>query len=133
MEPHYGTEYHVDRISEETLTGWRNAGQNNAFSLPPPNPLICSDPRQPSAPIKIFRQPELFCLLGRIRTRAWLMPDFRFLVPKCYVYMKYCSPLAYKSPRMCNLNNLVVYAVRDQLVEFNYTAMTAGEINSYNL
>merc|ERR1719461_1470246 len=69
VEPHYGTEYHVDRISEETLTEWRNAGQNNAFSLPPPNPLICSDPRQPSAPIKIFRQPELFCLLGRIRTR----------------------------------------------------------------
>ena len=128
VEPHYGTEYHVDRISEETLSQWRNAGHNPAFSLPPPNPLICTSPNSSTVakPSRNFRQPELFCLLDRIRTRCWFMPDFRFLVPKCFIYLKYSSSTAYHSPRDCNLNNLLVYAVRDQLVEFNYTAMTAG-------
>ena len=130
VEPHYGTEYHIDRISEETLSQWRNAGHNSAFSLPPPNPLICTSPSISTVakPSRNFRQPELFCLLDRIRTRCWFMPDFRFLVPKCFIYLKYSSSYAYHSPRDCNLNNLLVYAVRDQLVEFNYTAMTAGTI-----
>ena len=50
----------------------------------------------------------------------------RFLVPKCYVHLKFSSSSAYGSPRECNLNNLLIYALRDQLVEFNYTATTAG-------
>ena len=69
VEPHYGTEYHVDRIPEETLAQWRNAGSNPAFSLPLPNPLICAKPQHPpsSGPTRSFRQPELFCYLDRIR------------------------------------------------------------------
>ena len=54
------------------------------------------------------------------------MPDTRFLVPKCHIYLKFSSASAYLSARACNLNNLAVYALRDQLVEFNYTATTAG-------
>ena len=54
------------------------------------------------------------------------MPDTRFLVPKCHIYFKFSSACAYLSARACNLNNLAVYALRDQLVEFNYTATTAG-------
>lgn len=128
VEPHYGTEYHVDRITEETLSEWRGAGHNPAFSLPQPNPLICSAPSHiPRAPGgRNRRQPELFCLLDRIRTRSWWMLDTRFLVPKCYVHLKFSSATAYHSPRDCNLNNLAVYALRDQLVEFNYAAKTAG-------
>ena len=122
------TGHHVVRISEETLSSWRTAGHCPAFSLPPPNPLICSDPRHtPSVPgARNRRQPELFCLLDRIRTRSWWMPDTRFLVPKCHIYLKFSSASAYLSPRACNLNNLAVYALRDTLVEFNYTATTAG-------
>ena len=118
------------RISEETLSGWRAAGHCPAFSLPPPNPLICSDPRHThSAPgARNRRQPELFCLLDRIRTRSWWMPDTRFLVPKCHIYFKFSSACSYLSARACNLNNLAVYALRDQLVEFNYTATTAGSL-----
>ena len=116
----------MDRISEETLSQWRDPGHNPAFTLPPPNPLICSDPYQTTPPVRNMRQPELFCLLERIRTRCWFMPDHRFLVPKCYIYMKFSSGVAYQSAGQCNLNNIVVYAVRDQLTEFNYTAMTAG-------
>ena len=122
------TGHHVVRISEETLSSWRTAGHCPSFSLPPPNPLICSDPRHiPSVPgARNRRQPELFCLLDRIRTRSWWMPDTRFLVPKCHIYLKFSSASAYLSPRACNLNNLAVYALRDTLVEFNYTATTAG-------
>ena len=67
VEPHYGTEYHVDRIAEESLAEWRNAGHNSAFFLPPPNPLICSIQPPTPAPARTFRQPELFCLMDRIR------------------------------------------------------------------
>ena len=58
------------------------------------------------------RQPELFVFLDRIRTRSWFMPDsrsmsrkgrhfescecFRFLTPRTYVYIKFCSPCAYR-------------------------------------
>ena len=67
VEPHYGTEYHVDRIAEESLAEWRSAGHNSAFFLPPPNPLICSILPPTPAPARTFRQPELFCLMDRIR------------------------------------------------------------------
>ena len=56
------------------------------------------------------------------------MPDTRFLVPKCHIYFKFSSACSYLSARACNLNNLAVYALRDQLVEFNYTATTAGSL-----
>ena len=64
VEPHYGTEYHVDRITEETLSEWRGAGHNPAFSLPQPNPLICSAPSHtlshtpcptPTGPIQLWQ------------------------------------------------------------------------------
>ena len=69
VEPHYGTEYHTDRIAEDSLAQWRAAGTNPAFFLPPPNPLICS-PQPPLLPTRTFRQPELFCLLERIREHS---------------------------------------------------------------
>ena len=58
------------------------------------------------------------------------MPDMRFLVPKCYVQLKFSSCVAYSSGRDCNLNNILVYSLRDQLVQFNYTATTAGNQKS---
>ena len=67
VEPHYGTEYHVDRIAEESLAQWRNTAQNSAFFLPPANPLISSLQPTLTNPARTFRQPELFCLLDRIR------------------------------------------------------------------
>ena len=75
VEPHYGTEYHIDRIPEDSLAQWRAAGHNPAFFLPPPNPLICSPSLAPaqaalSPPARNFRQPELFCLLDRIRQHS---------------------------------------------------------------
>ena len=71
VEPHYGTEYHTDRIGEDSLAQWRAAGHNPAFFLPPPNPLICSLHQTAlPTPARNFRQPELFCLLERIRKHS---------------------------------------------------------------
>ena len=127
VEAHYGTEFHIDRIPEDMISQWRNAGTNPEFSLPQPNPLISTVPSLIRPPTNT-RQPELLMFLDRIRTRAWFMADQRFLVPKTYVYLKFCSPHAYRSPRECNLNNLLVYTIRDHLVEFKYTAVVAGEL-----
>ena len=55
-----------------------------------------------------------------------ILPHARFLVPKCHIYLKFSSASAYVSPRATNLNNLAVYALRDSLAQFNYTATTAG-------
>ena len=62
----------------------------------------------------------------QVRTRAWFMPDHRFLVAKCYVHLRFSSAAAYSSARAANLANLLVYALRDALAEFCYTAATAG-------
>jgi len=130
VEAHYGTEFHIDRISDDMISQWRNAGTNTDFSLPKPNPLISAVPTLIRTPTNNTRQPELFMFLDRIRTRAWYMPDQRFLVPKTYVYLKFCSPNAYRSPRECNLNNVLVYTIRDHLVEFKYTAVIAGLVHN---
>ena len=34
---------------------------------------------------------------------------------------------ASRTARECNINNLMVYALKDQLTEFSYTASTAGK------
>ena len=62
----------------------------------------------------------------QVRTRAWFMPDHRFLAAKCYVHLRFSSAAAYSSARAANLANLLVYALRDSLAEFCYTAATAG-------
>lgn len=71
------------------------------------------------------------------------MPDQRFLTPRTYVYLRFSSPCAYRSPRECNLNNLLIHTIRslhttfiipnsdpdmlrDHLSEFTYTAQHAG-------
>ena len=71
------------------------------------------------------QQTDIICLL-QVRTRAWFMPDHRFLVAKCYVHLRFSSAAAYSSARAANLANLLVYALRDALAEFCYTAATAG-------
>ncbi len=75
VEPHYGTEYHVDRVSSDNIEQWKKAGTHPDLRLPEPNPLISSLP-QLGQQTKM-RQPELFLFLDRIRMRAWYMSDAR--------------------------------------------------------
>ena len=70
--------------------------------------------------------PQLFLLLDRVRTRAWLLPDARFRSPRAFVFLKLSSSHAYRSARACNLTALLVAALRAGLAELDYTASQAG-------
>lgn len=39
-EPIYGIDYSLEKISDEKLTEWKNAGRSDEISLPPPNEFI---------------------------------------------------------------------------------------------
>ena len=45
-------------------------------------------------------------------------------------YFIFSSVCCYSSARLCSLTNLLVYAIKDYLVEFSYTALLAGEPNN---
>ena len=40
VEPHYGTEYHVEKIDSSILHTWHNCGINSELEVPRPNDLI---------------------------------------------------------------------------------------------
>lgn len=43
VEPHYGTEYHMEKIPDDVISGWKKCGINPDHSLPKPNELIDYD------------------------------------------------------------------------------------------
>ena len=39
-EPHFGTDYEVEKIPDDIIKSWKNCGTNPAHKLPTPNDLI---------------------------------------------------------------------------------------------
>ena len=44
VEPHFGTEYHVEKIPQNVLHTWHNCGLNSDLRVPRPNDLIDKGP-----------------------------------------------------------------------------------------
>lgn len=128
VEPHFGTEYHVERIGEEVLNRWRNCGRNEEHKLPGPNNLI--DKEMAMVPTDVVREsglPDLLIYHKRINFLAWFLPATSSKLPKAFVCLKISHPeLASKDATSCALKNLFVALVRDTLTEYAYQGELAG-------
>ena len=128
VEPHYGTEYHVEKIPRTILMSWRNCSFNEELKLPQPNDLI--DRKNEMVTPDLTREnglPELFLYLERIRMKAWFLPCTQFKLPRGFLYIKFYIPsLVSCNSRTCTINNIFVFLIRDLLTEYEYCGQLAG-------
>ena len=57
-EPHFGTDYEVERIPDDTIKAWKACGVNPAHRLPAPNEFIDQE-------MRLARHPEPKCQAQR--------------------------------------------------------------------
>ena len=67
VEPHFGTEYHVEKIPNEILDKWHNCGSNIDLNLPKPNLLIDNNPQM----VEIGKQSLCPCFFPRKKDKNW--------------------------------------------------------------
>ena len=94
VEPHYGTEYHVEKIDNAVLTQWRQCGLNCELRVPRPNDFIDKEAFSKIVEISNASKredalPELFLNVDRIRFRAWHMPNTKSKIVKAHVFVKF--------------------------------------------
>ena len=135
VEPWYGTEYKVEKLSEAELNALKNCSKNEAFELPKKNSFIPSD----LSLVKHDKSDELPKFPRIIHssplTRLWYKEDSKFLLPKAYLKFELRNPIVYFDPVHLNMTNLFIELLRDALTEFAYNAELAGlkyHVNSSN-
>ena len=103
VEPHYGTEYHVEKIARPVLISWKNCAFNDELKLPKPNDLIDRDNKMVNNdPQRENQLPELFLLIERIRMKAWFLPCTHFKLPRAFLNIKFFIPsLVSSNSRNC--------------------------------
>ncbi|XP_053953738.1 insulin-degrading enzyme isoform X2 [Anastrepha obliqua] len=123
-EPYYKTKYGISKIDAETLRRWEKCGLNENVALPLPNAFIPQnfdimpvDADMPKHPSIIKDTPIL---------RVWHKQDDHFMKPKACMTFDMSNPIAYLDPLNCNLNQLMVSLLKDQLNEYLYDAALAG-------
>ncbi|XP_046746475.1 LOW QUALITY PROTEIN: insulin-degrading enzyme-like [Diprion similis] len=123
-ETWYGTRYMKEKIPNDIIEKWRNAGLNPDLRLPAKNEFIPTNfelkPQEPDAnkfPVII----EDTALM-----RVWFKQDDEFLLPKANLSFDFISPLAYMDPVSRNLAHMFVELFRDSLNEYTYAAELAG-------
>ena len=92
VEPHYGTEYHVEKIDNAVLTQWRQCGLNCELRVPRPNDFIDKEAKVVEISNASMREdalPELFLNVDRIRFRAWHMPNTKSQIVKAHTFVKF--------------------------------------------
>ena len=94
VEPHYGTEYHVEKIDNAVLTQWRQCGLNCELRVPRPNDFIDKEAFSKIVEISNASKredalPELFLNVDRIRFRAWHMPNTKSKIVKAHTFVKF--------------------------------------------
>lgn len=124
----YGTEYAVDRISEERISLWTTGNAHTALSLPLPNPFIPTDFTLIAEPdpcgMQDWEGPSLIQSNGHFDLYHKL--DRTFRLPHTQVNISFWSPYAYMSPFHSVLTSILKYLWQDSLKEFLYPAERAG-------
>uniref|UniRef100_A0A6A7G139 Insulin-degrading enzyme n=1 Tax=Hirondellea gigas TaxID=1518452 RepID=A0A6A7G139_9CRUS len=129
-EKWYGTQYHMEPISDATLQRWSTAGTNPALVLPKPNQFIpqnleLAKPTEDvtTLPQKILETPLL---------SLYFKQDTEYKLPKSNMFAEFFSPIAYLDPRNTNLLHMFAQLFRDALTEYSYDAELAGLDYSLN-
>ncbi|GLV31928.1 Insulin degrading metalloproteinase [Carabus blaptoides fortunei] len=124
IEPWYGTEFKVEKISENKLANWKNAGFCDELKLPERNEFIPTNFDILPLDKDITQHPSI--IQDTALFRVWFKQDDEFLLPKTNITFDFVSPLAYLDPMNCNLTHMFVQLFRDSLNEYAYAAEIAG-------
>ncbi|XP_058795185.1 insulin-degrading enzyme isoform X2 [Phymastichus coffea] len=123
VEPWYGTKYKKEKIPDELIARWSNAGENDAFHLPEKNEFIPS-----KFDIKPHDKVDKFPVIIEDNPlfRVWFKQDDEFLYPKASMTFDFVSPLAYIDPMSSNMTYMFAQLFKDSLNEYAYNADLAG-------
>ncbi|TFK92329.1 hypothetical protein K466DRAFT_582051, partial [Polyporus arcularius HHB13444] len=124
-EPWYGTPYHVEPYSENSVKQANGSNDIKELYLPGPNDFIPTnldvEKREVEKPSK-----RPFLIRETPLTSLWHKKDDQFWVPKAQVIMDVRSPVPNSSARASVLTRLYADLVTDSLTEFAYDADLAG-------
>ncbi|CAK9808752.1 Insulin-degrading enzyme [Anthophora quadrimaculata] len=123
-EKWYGTKFKKEKIPQDIINKWINAGLNTDLKLPPKNEFIPEkfdlkplDSNITKFPMIIEDTPLL---------RLWFKQDDEFFVPKANLFINFVSPVAFMDPFNSNSTYMFVLLFRDALNEYAYAADIAG-------
>ncbi|KAJ5466589.1 hypothetical protein N7539_009545 [Penicillium diatomitis] len=130
-EKWYGTEYKVEKIPHDFLSGIQNAlrstetTRTSSLHMPHKNEFV---PTRLSVERKEVSEPAKTPKLIRHddRVRLWFKKDDRFWVPKATVHVTLRNPLVWTTPVNLIKTKLYCELVRDSLDEYSYDAELAG-------
>eukprot|EP00268_Persea_americana_P025608 TRINITY_DN2493_c0_g1_i3.p1 TRINITY_DN2493_c0_g1~~TRINITY_DN2493_c0_g1_i3.p1 ORF type:complete len:451 (-),score=75.59 TRINITY_DN2493_c0_g1_i3:846-2198(-) len=123
VEPWYGTEYSVEKITGAMIQQWVEAAPDVNLHLPSPNVFIPND-----LALKDVQEKTNFPVLLRKTdfSRLWYKPDTKFSTPKAYVKIDFNCPQSCYSPAAVVLTDVFTRLLMDYLNEYAYDAQVAG-------
>lgn len=130
-EKWYGTEYKVEKIPQDFLSGLEKALQSSDATrvsnvhIPHKNEFVPTrltvekkEVEEPAKTPKLIRHDD--------RVRLWYKKDDRFWVPKGTIHVTLRNPLVWATPANLIKTRLYCELVRDALDEYSYDAELAG-------
>ncbi|XP_037939985.1 insulin-degrading enzyme isoform X2 [Teleopsis dalmanni] len=123
-EPYFKTNYGTEKINAETIKEWENCLLNKNLALPLPNAFIPDNFEIVPLDTDFCKHPII--ILDTPILRVWHKQDDQYLKPKACMAFDFSNPIAYVDPLNCNLNQLMVELLKDQLSEYLYDAVLAG-------
>ncbi|CAF0874976.1 unnamed protein product [Brachionus calyciflorus] len=121
-EKWYGTDFKMEKISNEKINELKSIELNEVFSIPPPNSFIPND-------LSVLNNTNISNFPRLIQTspltRLWYKEDTKFLLPKAVVKVELRNPLVYFDPVNSNMSNLFVDLLIDSLSQVLYPAELA--------
>ncbi|CAI7590480.1 unnamed protein product [Penicillium pancosmium] len=130
-EKWYGTEYKVEKIPQDFLSGIQKALESTEGTrtsdvhMPHKNEFVPTrlsvekkETSEPAKTPKLIRHDD--------RVRLWFKKDDRFWVPKATVHVTLRNPLVWATPANLIKTKFYCELVRDSLDEYSYDAELAG-------
>ena len=125
VEKYYGTEYHVEPLSDRLKALIENPSIPSDMRLPVPNIFIPETLNVEKYEIAVpAKRPTL--IKYDEGTRLWYKRDDKFWVPRANVYFNIRCPAAGKTAADMNKAMLYTELVKDALNEYAYDAAVAG-------
>lgn len=123
-EKWYGTKFKKEKIPQDIINKWINAGLNTDLKLPPRNEFIPEKFDLKPLESNITKFPMI--VEDTPLLRLWFKQDDEFFVPKANLFINFVSPVAFMDPFNSNSTYMFELLFRDALNEYAYAADIAG-------
>ncbi|KAL1917702.1 uncharacterized protein VTP21DRAFT_3536 [Calcarisporiella thermophila] len=125
QERWYGTEYHVEKLSENLMKTISRTKENPDLELPGANDFIPKNFETHKVPIEMPAKEPTLIKNTRI-TRLWHKKDDTFWVPRANVWILFRNPFTHTTPGNYVKTSLFMDLLQDSLNEYAYDADVAG-------